>query len=179
MSPSPNSFAWYQKCCKAFPKCVLGEFQLHPIESFVRHFQNVFKRNWITCYRKYSKTFPKCVLVELQLHRAEKIVRHFQICLSRNSIASYLMYSKTFSKCILAEIRLHPIEIIFKHFQFVCNPNINCIVPKLFWDILKLYHDKNSIASYLKYSKTLSNCLLTEFQLQCTEQIETHIQNVS
>ena len=152
---------------------------MHPIEIIVRHFQNVFKRNWIASFWNCSKTFPKCVLVEIQLHCAENIVRNFQICLSRNSIASYLKYSKTFSTCVLAEIPLHPIETNFKPFHFVCYQKIICVVPKFFWDTLKLYHDRNSIASYRNYSKTLLNCLLTEFQLQCTKNLERQFQNVS
>ena len=179
MSPSPNSFAWYQKICKAFPKCVSGKTQWQPIESIVRHFQIVSKRNWIASFWNYSTTFPKCVLAEIQLHHAEKIVRQFEICLSRHSIASYLKCSMTFSTCVLAEIRLHPIEISFKHFHFVCYQKIICVVPKFFWDTLKLYHDRNSIASYRNYSKTLLNCLLTEFQLQCTKNLERQFQNVS
>ena len=42
-----------------------------------------------------------------------------------------------------------------------------------------MYLDRNSIASYRNYSKTLSNCLLNEFQLQCTKNIEKKFQNVS
>ena len=167
------------KSCKAFPKCVLGKFQLHPIEVIERHFQIFFKRNWIAPFWNYSKTFPKCVIAEIQLHHAESIVRHLQICLSRNSIASSLRYSTTFSTCVVAEIRQQPFEIIFKNFQILCQPKINCIVPKLFWDILKLYHDRNSIASYRNYCKTLSNCSLTAFRLQCTKNTEGHFRNVS
>ena len=169
----------YRKYWKTFPRCVLGETQLHPIETLVRHLQTVFKQNWIASFWNYSKTFPKCVSAEVQFHQAEKIVRHFRIRLSRNSITSFLKYSVTFSTCVLAESRLHAIEFIFKNFQFVCWQKINCIVPKLLWDILKLYPDRNSFASYRNYSKPLSNCLLTKFQLQCTKNIERHFRNVS
>ena len=138
-----------------------------------------FKRKRIESFWNYSMTFPKCVLAEIQLHHAKKIVRHFQICLSRNSIASYLKYSMTFSTCVLAEIRLHPFEKNFKRFQFVCWPKNNCFVLKLFWVILKLYHDRNSLAWYRNVSKTSLNCLLTEFQLQCTKNSGKTFQNVS
>ena len=120
LSPSPISIVWYRKICEAFPRCVLGEFQLRPIEIIVRLFQIVFKRNWSTSFRNFSKTFRKCVSAEVQLHHAENIVRHFEILLSRNSITSSLKYSMTFSTCVLAESRMHAIELMFKDFQFVC-----------------------------------------------------------
>ena len=120
LSPIPISNVWYQKLCEAFPRYVLGEFQMRRIEIIVRLFQTVFTRNCIASFWNCSKTLPNCVLAEIQLHRAENIVKGFQICLGRNSIAFYLKYSKTFSTCVPAEILLHPIEIIFKHFQFVC-----------------------------------------------------------
>ena len=41
LSPRPTSFAWYQKYCKAFPKCVLGEIQWHPNEIILWHFQSL------------------------------------------------------------------------------------------------------------------------------------------
>ena len=132
-----------------------------------------------TWYQKCCRAFQNCVLAEIQLHPAESIVRDFQVYLSWNSIASYLKYSETFSTCVLAEIQLHPVEFSFKHFQFVCYPKINCIVPKLFWDILKLDHDRNSIASDRNCSKNFSNCLLAENHLQRTEFIVRHLQNVS
>ena len=130
-------------------------------------------------YQKCCMTFPKRVLAEIQLHRAKNIVRHFQIFLRRNSIAPYLKYSKTFLTCVSAENRLHPIQIIFKQFQFMSLPNNNCIVSKLFWGILKLFHDRNSIASDRNYSKNFSNCLVAEIHLQRTEIFVRHLQNVS
>ena len=120
LSPSPISIVWYQKLCEAFPRYVLGEFQLRRIEIIVRLFQTVFTRNCIASFWNCSKTLPNCVLAEIQLHLVENIVKVFQICLGQNSIASCLKYSKTFSTCVPGEILLHPIENIFKHFQFVC-----------------------------------------------------------
>ena len=120
-----------------------------------------------TWYQKCCRAFRNCVLAEIQLHRAESFVRDFHVCLSRNSIASYLKYSKTFSTCVTAEIQLHPFGIIFKHFHNVCEPKINCIVPKLFWDTLKLYHDRKSIGSHRNIFQIFSKRLLVEVQLQC------------
>ena len=97
LSPSPNSFAWYQKFCEALPKCVLGEFQLHPIEYYCKTFSNCFSAKLNCILLKLFEDFPKCDLAEIQLHRAENIVRQFQICLSWSSIASYRNCFQTFS----------------------------------------------------------------------------------
>ena len=68
LSPSAISIVWYQKLCEAFPRYVLGEFQLRRIEIIVRLFQTVFKRNCIASFWNCSKTLPNCVLAEIQLH---------------------------------------------------------------------------------------------------------------
>ena len=116
LSPSPNSFALYQKCCKAFSKCVLRKIQWHPIEIILRYFQVVSQPNfgWILLkllldvfelspspnsfawYQKFCEALPKCVLGEFQLHPIEYIARHFQIVFQRNWIAFYWNCSKTF-----------------------------------------------------------------------------------
>ena len=137
------------------------------------------RRNSIASYSIFSEIFSNFVLAEIQLHRAEKNVRHFQVCLSRNSIASFLKYPKTSFTCVPVESRLHTNETVFKHFQIVCQPKIICLLPKLFWDILKLFHDRKSIASYRNSSKIFSTYLLAEIQLQCTKNIERHFQKVS
>ena len=140
MSSSPNSFARYQKCCKALPKYVLAETRMHRIETILKLFQIVsepifcwilLKIFWhvskmclswksIASYSNFSETFSNFVLAEIQLHRAEKNVRHFQVFLSRNPIASYLKYPKTSFTCVPVESRLHTNETVFKHFQIVC-----------------------------------------------------------
>ena len=103
-SPSPNSFAWCQKCCKAFPNCVTGKNQWHPIEIILRHFQIVSqpKFDWILLklfqvvfesspspnsfawYQKCFRAFPKSVLGENQWHPIENILRRLQVLSQRN-----------------------------------------------------------------------------------------------
>ena len=137
MSPSPNSFAWYQKVCKAFPKCVLGKVQWHPTEVFLRHFQIVsqpkvgwnllksFKDVFELCpspnsfawYQKSCKAFPQCVLGETQWRTIEIILRHFQILSEPIFSWNLIKFSKTFSNCLLAQIRLHGTKNVVRHFQ--------------------------------------------------------------
>ena len=139
MPPSPNSFACYQKCCKAFPKRVLGKTQWHPFEIFLRHFKLCLSRNSVEHYWIFSKTFSNCLLAHIHLHGTKKIVKHFHnvseakfnrillklfqgifnFCLSLNSVETYLNFSKTFSICVLAQIPLHGTEDVVKYFQNV------------------------------------------------------------
>ena len=141
MCPSPNSFAWYRRCCRVFSKGVLGEIQWHTIEIILRHFKilsqpefswNLIKffsktffeltrsPNSFVWYQKCWKAFPKCVLGEIQWHSFESFLRHFKI-LSQPEFSWNLIknLSKTFSNCVLAQIHLHGIEDVVRYFQNV------------------------------------------------------------
>ena len=140
MSPSPNSIAWYQKVCKAFPKCVLGKVQWHPIEVFLRHFQivsqpkvgwNLLKSfkdvfelspspNSFAWYQKICKAIPKFVLGKTQWHPIEIFLRHFPI-LSQPKFSWNLLknLSNPFSNCLLAQILLHGTKKVVRHFHNV------------------------------------------------------------
>ena len=141
MSPSPNWFAWYQKSCKAFPRCVLGEIQWRTIEIILRHFQILSQPNFSwnliknlsktfsicvpaqahlhgTKNQKGCKAFPKCVWGKIQWHPFEVFLRHFPI-LSQPKFSWNLIknISKTFSNCLLAQIHLHGTKKFVRHFQ--------------------------------------------------------------
>ena len=117
LSPSPNSFAWYQKSCKAFPQCVLGEIQWRTIETILRHFQILSQPNFCWNLINFSKTFSNCLLAQIHLHGTKKLQGISKMCLRQNSMASYWSFSKTFSDCFSAEIRLNPFEIILRRFR--------------------------------------------------------------
>ena len=109
LSPSPNSFAWFRGCRKAFPKCVSGKTEAHHIEILLRHFKLCLSRNSFEPYWNYSKTFSNCLLAQIHLHGTKNVVKHFQIlseakfngillnlfwdvfnlCLSLNSVETY------------------------------------------------------------------------------------------
>ena len=138
LSPSPITFAWYQKICKAFPKCVLGEIQWHTIEIILRHFPvlsqpkfswNLLKnlsKTFSNCiiaqilsawYQKCCKAFPKCVLGKSQWHPIEIFLRNFQILSQPNLSWNLINFSKTFSKFLLAQTHLHGTQKFVTHFQ--------------------------------------------------------------
>ena len=199
LSPSPNSFAWYQKCCEAFRKCVLGENHWHPIENILRHFEvlsqpkfswnllKFFKDVFELCpgpnsfawYQKCCKAFPKCVLGKIQWHPIQIILWHFQIVSqpklgwillklfqdvfelspSPNSFAWYQNCCEAFPKCVLGENQWHPIENILRHFEVLSQPNFS-------WNLLN-------------FSKTFSICLLAQIHLHGTKNVVRHFENVS
>ena len=142
-------------------------------------------RNSSASHRKYSMTIPNCVLAIIQLHLVENILIHFQImseskqkcissklfydnpelCLSHNSIVSHLNYSETIPNCVWAEIQLHLVEKILRYTQIVSQSKFKCISSNSLYDNSKLCLSHNSIATYLKFSKTIPNCVWAETQL--------------
>ena len=110
---SPNSFAWYRRCCKAFPKCVSGKIEAHLIEIFLRHFQIVTEPNF------------SCILLKLNSEVSDLSPRP-------TSFAWYQKCCKAFPKCVLGEIQWHPIETIPRHFQFLSQ-------PKFSWSLLNVF----------------------------------------
>ena len=81
LSPSANSFVTYQNCCKAFPKSVWGENQLHPVEVFLRHFQSVSQPKFRWVVRVWAEVVgggvgdPPCIKIGYSsrlVPRAEK-----------------------------------------------------------------------------------------------------------
>ena len=135
LSPSPNSFAWYQKCCEAFRKCVLGENHWHPIENILRHFE-------VLSQPKFSRNLLKFF----------KDV--FELCPGPNSFAWYQKCCKAFPKCVLGKIQWHPIQIILWHFQIVSQPKLGWILLKLISKIFNLCATRKSIALYRNCSET-------------------------
>ena len=209
MSPSPNSFAWYQNCCKAFPKCVLGEIQWHPFEIILRHFQIVSqpKFGWtllkffqdvfglphspnsFAWYRRCCKAFPKCVTGKIEAHLIEIFLRHFQIVTQPNfscillklnwevsdlspsptSFAWYQKCCKAFPKFVLGEIQWHPIEIIPRYFQILSQPKLSWNLVIFFEDVFELSSSPNSFAWYQKCCKAFPKCVLGEIQWHTIE----------
>ena len=70
-------------------------------------------------------------------------------------------------------------EIVLKQFQNVSQLNSNRVASKLFKDNSKLCLSQIPIASHRKYSMTIPNCVLAQFQSHLIENIPRQFQIVS
>ena len=160
MSPSPYSFAWYQKCCKAFPNCVIGKNQWHSIEIVLRHFQIVSQ--------------PKFDWILLKLFQDV-----FELSPSPNSLAWYQKCCKAFPNCVISKNQWHSIEIVLRHFQIVSQPKFDWILLKLFQDVFELSPSPNSFAWYQKCFRAFPKSVLGENQWHPIETILRRLQVLS
>ena len=188
---SRSSIASYRICSQNFSYYVLGKNQLHLIKFTLRIFKIVFIQNLTAPDLKHSKMCPNWFLAQIQLHFNQCILRHFRtaskpklnfillkllwaiskLCLGRNSIASYRQISRTTPICVSAKIHLNLLEKFLRHFQNVLQPKLYCIWLKLFQDRSKLCLSWKSIATCLKYPKTVWNFVWADVHLRRVEYV--------
>ena len=127
---------------------------------------NSIASDWI-----YSKICPKCFKVEIQFFLIDVILRLFPKLCELNFNCRFLKSSQTFPICVLAETQLHLIENTLRWFQIFSWAKFKSTLSKKFWGFSQLCLTRNSIASYWKYSETISECVVAENQLHPIEKI--------